>query len=81
MSMSSMVPSIPEILSSISCILLVMLVFVTPDLFLRFSISRVASICDLLIVSILIFRHFCSSRSPVLLGFPPFLYRICVFPL
>jgi hypothetical protein len=55
-SMFSRVSSPPEILSSIPCILLVMLASLAPDFFPRFSISRVVFLFDFFIVSTSVFR-------------------------
>jgi hypothetical protein len=50
--MFSMESSAPEILSSISCILLLMLTSMVPDFFPRISTSRVVSLWIFFIVSI-----------------------------
>ena len=57
----------PEIFSSISCILLLMLASVAPDPFSRFFISMVASICDFFVVYTSIFKSWklCSIPLPV----------------
>jgi hypothetical protein len=54
--MFSMASSAPHILSSMSCILLVMLASMTLDLFFQLSTSRLVSLCDLFLVSISSFR-------------------------
>ena len=55
-SISSIVSSAPEILSSISCILLVILVSVVPVHLPRFSISRIPLVCVFFITPISVFK-------------------------
>jgi hypothetical protein len=54
--MFSMESSAPEILSSISCILLLILTSMVPDFFPRVSVSSVASLWFFFIVSTFLFR-------------------------
>ena len=56
LSVSSIVSSMAESFSSISCILLVMLASVVPVQVPRFSISRIPSVCVLFLSSISLFR-------------------------
>ena len=66
-SMCSMLSTAPEILSSVSCILLLMLASTTPELFPRFSKSRIVSLSESFIVSIPFLdpRWFCSILAPI----------------
>ena len=70
--MFSMESSVPEILSFISFILLLMLASMAPDFFPRVSISSVVSLWVFFIVSTSLFRScmFFSIPSPVWLCFP-----------
>jgi hypothetical protein len=69
----SMLSSVPEIVNSISCILLMVLVSMAPDLFPGVSISRVVSLCYfislLFLLSLLDPGWFCSIPLPVWLCF------------
>ena len=86
-SMSYMVPSTPEILSSISCILLVMLSFMTPVLFPWFSIYSVVLFSDLFNGFIFTFRFWmvfsnsftclCIFSGIFLNGFVCFYFKGC----
>ena len=83
-SMFSMVSSVPEILSSISCILLLMLESMTSDLFPRIYISEVFSHCDFFIVSTSIFRSWIvlfNSFTCLVVFSCNFLMDFCVFSL
>ena len=82
--MFSMVSSVPEILSSISCILLLMLESMTSDLFPRIYISEVFSHCDFFIVSTSIFRSWIvlfNSFTCLVVFSCNFLMDFCVFSL
>jgi hypothetical protein len=87
---SSMLSTMPEISFSIYCILLVILAFVVPVIFSKFSISRVSSTCVsfLLLFPFLGTGVFClfvclfvSFPSFVLLFFPELLQKTYLFSL
>jgi hypothetical protein len=64
-SMICMESSAPEILSFISCILLLMLASMVPDYFLRVSISRIVSLWAFFIVSISLFRFWMNLLNSI----------------
>jgi hypothetical protein len=63
--MFSMESSAPEILSSISCILLLMLASMVPDYFPRFSISSIDSLWVFFIVSTSLFMSWMVLFNPI----------------
>ena len=71
---SSMASSMPEILSSTSCVLLVMFAAIVPLLFPRFSISWVASFYVISITFISIFK----SQTVLFISFAHLIVFYCI---
>jgi hypothetical protein len=71
-SVSSIISSMPEILSSLTCILLLTLVSVVPVLFPTFCISRIPSVCAFFFI---FFRTFLCTIFITILK----IYLFCVY--